>query len=135
MKVLALDADDGSNGEVEYTLMGGAEGYFDIDPVSGDITVQNVMGLDVENRNFTLLVQASDKGESLGLYPKTQKLFCRGREVLILSKGNSVGLQLLPYGKQAVFAKSYTITYLCVYICIYICICTHICMCGYDEYK
>ncbi|PIK40235.1 putative protocadherin Fat 1 [Apostichopus japonicus] len=77
--VLALDADDGSNGEVEYTLMGGAEGYFDIDPVSGDITVQNVMGLDVENRNFTLLVQASDKGVESRSLSKDTKAFLSGK--------------------------------------------------------
>lgn len=65
LQVLALDEDAGANGEVEYTLMGGAEGYFNIDPVTGDIRVQRVMGLDVENRNFTLLVQASDKGKTL----------------------------------------------------------------------
>ena len=72
-----MDEDVGVNGEVEYSIIKGAEGKFDIHPRTGAITVRSVFSEMDENREFTLLVQATDKGNHGHL-----------REVIVLVKAN-----------------------------------------------
>lgn len=59
----AIDHDSGANGDVKYTLVGGGDDFFKIDKDSGMITVKQVLGNNAQNKNFTLQIKASDRGE------------------------------------------------------------------------
>ncbi|XP_021944400.1 cadherin-87A [Folsomia candida] len=59
--VKALDPDLRENGVVRYSIDKGAYGYFEIDPVKGDITLVKELDDDAVS-NFDLLVTAYDQG-------------------------------------------------------------------------
>ena len=62
-QVTAIDHDSGANGDVKYTLVGGGDGFFEIDSSTGMITVSQVLGNNAQNKNFTLQIKASDRGK------------------------------------------------------------------------
>ncbi|KFV61323.1 Protocadherin Fat 2, partial [Dryobates pubescens] len=62
IQVRALDQDQGANAEVHYSLQAGnGEGFFNIDPSSGIITVAQKLDPARQER-FTLIVKAEDQG-------------------------------------------------------------------------
>ena len=61
-QVTAVDRDKGLNGEVKYTLVEGGSGHFDVDSSTGTIVVRRPLGANSQNKNFTLKIKASDKG-------------------------------------------------------------------------
>ena len=61
----AIDRDVGKNGEVQYTLVEGGEGHFTIDSSTGLIIVREPLGANSQNKNFTLKIKASDKGNEI----------------------------------------------------------------------
>ncbi|XP_071377145.1 protocadherin alpha-3-like [Centroberyx affinis] len=66
VKISATDADDGSNGDVEYTLgrnlKKGVHDLFQLDSVTGVIRVKGKIDFE-DNEVYRLNVQASDKGQ------------------------------------------------------------------------
>ncbi|XP_033631597.1 protocadherin Fat 1-like isoform X4 [Asterias rubens] len=62
-QVTAVDRDKGLNGEVKYTLVEGGSGHFDVDSSTGTIVVRRPLGANSQNKNFTLKIKASDKGQ------------------------------------------------------------------------
>ncbi|XP_077988033.1 protocadherin Fat 4-like [Glandiceps talaboti] len=64
IRVTAFDDDDGSNGDVKYTITSGDFGSFGIDGKSGDIVV--IDSLDAETKSvYTLNVVATDDGTTI----------------------------------------------------------------------
>ncbi|XP_077987920.1 protocadherin Fat 4-like [Glandiceps talaboti] len=64
IRVTAFDDDDGSNGDVKYTITSGDFGSFGIDEKSGDIVV--IDSLDAETKSvYTLNVVATDDGTTI----------------------------------------------------------------------
>ena len=63
LKVEAVDADISQNGEIHFTLESDADGRFAIDDVSGHISVASSLSATDQNREFTLVVQATDQGK------------------------------------------------------------------------
>lgn len=61
-KIYAHDLDSGSNGEVKYVVQAGnSDGYFVVDPVSGDVIVASDMS-DIKYQSFQLKIVVSDQG-------------------------------------------------------------------------
>ena len=63
--VLAVDADEGTNAEVRYTLSGSGVEHFIIDELSGEVRVSS-LGVDYErvlDVPYVLVVNAYDLGE------------------------------------------------------------------------
>ncbi|XP_046380464.2 protocadherin Fat 1-like isoform X3 [Haliotis rufescens] len=60
-RVQAFDLDDGSNGQVRYSITDGGQGKFSINHITGDITVKRLSPTD-ENRIFELKIEAQDMG-------------------------------------------------------------------------
>eukprot|EP00117_Sycon_ciliatum_P020511 scpid1016/ scgid18251/ Protocadherin Fat 4; FAT tumor suppressor homolog 4; Fat-like cadherin protein FAT-J len=61
VEMRATDADDGSDGQVTYSIIGGVG--FDINPADGWVTVDPLTKLDRETRaTYTLIVSAADGG-------------------------------------------------------------------------
>ncbi|KAL8622280.1 hypothetical protein ACOMHN_043803 [Nucella lapillus] len=64
MQVFASDPDQGSNGQVAYSLLGNdTEGYFSVNSTSGDIITSGVFDRE-KNASFEFLLVASDGGGS-----------------------------------------------------------------------
>ncbi|CAH1776950.1 unnamed protein product [Owenia fusiformis] len=61
-RVSAIDRDIGPNSELVYSITDGAQGKFNIDPVSGEIAVMTSLESDDQNKEYALQVQAQDKG-------------------------------------------------------------------------
>ncbi|KAL2078366.1 hypothetical protein ACEWY4_026051 [Coilia grayii] len=66
LRLTAVDADEGPNGEVTYRILAGDQGHFVIDKQTGVIGITPGISLSV-GRNYALTVEAMDNG------PKTQK--------------------------------------------------------------
>ncbi|XP_075606136.1 protocadherin Fat 4 [Balearica regulorum gibbericeps] len=64
LQVRADDPDDGVNGEISFILAGGNEdGYFELDPSTGQISLKTVIPLGVNQlKNFVLWITATDGG-------------------------------------------------------------------------
>lgn len=62
VQVAAADPDEGINGEISFVLAGGNEdGYFELDPSTGQITLKTVIPLGVNQlKNFVLWITAID---------------------------------------------------------------------------
>ncbi|CAL8354922.1 unnamed protein product [Merluccius merluccius] len=65
IQVNATDPDEGANGEVLYSFSndvhGKVRGYFDLNSITGEITVSGVLDFEERNR-YEIDIQASDKG-------------------------------------------------------------------------
>ena len=61
---MATDADTGSNGEISYQLSGSEAERFQIDPVTGEITVARPLDFETVTEPFVLTVIARDNGEN-----------------------------------------------------------------------
>ena len=59
----AIDHDTDANGDVVYDLLENAGGRFSIHPLTGAIIIQEALETDDQNKEFMLLVEASDKGK------------------------------------------------------------------------
>ena len=70
-QVSAIDRDIGANGQVLYRLVEDGEERFTIEETTGQISVNNQLSFDDQNREFTLIVEASDKG----VYPRKLKIY------------------------------------------------------------
>ncbi|MEE6474652.1 hypothetical protein FKM82_010452 [Ascaphus truei] len=66
LKVIADDADEGANGDIQFTLEGGRENdYFEINGVSGVIILKKKVYFPLDRmKHFNLLVTATDGGYS-----------------------------------------------------------------------
>ncbi|XP_075451052.1 cadherin-23-like [Ascaphus truei] len=66
LKVIADDADEGANGDIQFTLEGGRENdYFEINNVSGVIILKKKVYFPLDRmKHFNLLVTATDGGYS-----------------------------------------------------------------------
>ena len=62
-QVVATDADTGSNGEISYHLSGSEAGRFQIDSVTGEVTVARPLDFESVTEPFVLTVIARDNGE------------------------------------------------------------------------
>ncbi|XP_067663318.1 protocadherin Fat 1-like isoform X2 [Haliotis asinina] len=60
-RVQAFDLDEGSNGQVRYSITDGGQGKFSINHITGDITVERLSPTD-ENKIFQLRIEAQDMG-------------------------------------------------------------------------
>ena len=58
----AIDRDVGENGQVHYRLLSGDEGKFKIEEGSGEISVRRPLESTDQNREYMLIVEASDSG-------------------------------------------------------------------------
>ncbi|XP_041349525.1 cadherin-23-like [Gigantopelta aegis] len=68
LKVTATDQDLGAQGTVSYSILSGNTGnVFRVDPVSGDLIINDNAALDYEvNPSFDLVIQATDGGGLVG---------------------------------------------------------------------
>ena len=57
----AVDADAGTNSQINYTLEGDPDDRFDIDDVNGDLFLKGTLDFEVQ-KMFNLLIVATDKG-------------------------------------------------------------------------
>ena len=58
----AIDRDAGRNGQVRYSLIGGNQGMFGIDPNNGQIRLRAPLQKSDESREILLVVRAEDLG-------------------------------------------------------------------------
>ena len=63
-QVVATDADTGSNGEISYHLSGSEAERFQIDSVTGEVTVAHPLDYESVTEPFVLTVIARDNGEN-----------------------------------------------------------------------
>ena len=58
----AIDEDIGKNGEVEYSLVDGGDGKFRVEAETGHILVNMKLDNDDQHKEYSLTIQARDKG-------------------------------------------------------------------------
>ena len=61
----ALDRDVGPNSDIHYHLVEGGEHKFSVNPLTGEIQINQALQLDDQRKEFNLLIQAQDQGECL----------------------------------------------------------------------
>ena len=67
LQVTAIDRDIGRNGEVQYNLVdsAGDDGKFRVNRRTGEIIVKRPLEFEDQNKEYTLIIEAVDKGNYL----------------------------------------------------------------------